>query len=85
LEADARDLRAEANSEDMAARSLDITRKQFGAGGVSHVQMLIAEREYAQAHQNRVVAEATRYADSAALYQALGGGWWNRETKVGKQ
>ena len=80
LEADARDLRAEANAEDMAARSLDITRKQFAAGGVSHVQMLIAERQYAQAHQNRVVAEATRYADSAALYQALGGGWWNRET-----
>jgi len=80
LEADANDLRAEANAEDTAAKSLDITRKQFAAGGVSHVQMLIAERQYAQAHQNRVVAEATRYADSAALYQALGGGWWNRET-----
>jgi NodT family efflux transporter outer membrane factor (OMF) lipoprotein len=78
LEADARDLRAEATAEDMAAKSLDITKKQLAAGGVSHVQMLIAQRQYAEAHQNRVVAEATRYADSAALYQALGGGWWNR-------
>jgi NodT family efflux transporter outer membrane factor (OMF) lipoprotein len=78
LEADARDLRAEANAEDMAAKSLDITKKQLAAGGVSRVQMLIAQRQYAEAHQNRVVAEATRYADSAALYQALGGGWWNR-------
>jgi NodT family efflux transporter outer membrane factor (OMF) lipoprotein len=79
LEADARDLRAQAVAEDMAARSLDITKKQFAAGGVSHVQLLISERQYAQAHQSRVVAEAARYADSAALYQALGGGWWNRK------
>ena len=25
-----------------------------------------------------VLAAADRYADTAALYQALGGGWWNR-------
>jgi NodT family efflux transporter outer membrane factor (OMF) lipoprotein len=84
LEADARDLRAEANAEDLAAKSLDITKKQFAAGGVSHVQLLIAERQYAQAHQNRVLAEASRYADSAALYQALGGGWWNRKDEEEK-
>jgi NodT family efflux transporter outer membrane factor (OMF) lipoprotein len=88
LEADARDLRAEANAEELAAKSLDITRKQFTAGGVSHVQLLIVERQYAQVHQSRVAAEAARYADSAALYQALGGGWWNRkdeQEKVAKQ
>jgi outer membrane protein TolC len=43
------------------------------------VQLLIAERAYSEARQNRVLAEAARYADSAALYQALGGGWWNRK------
>jgi NodT family efflux transporter outer membrane factor (OMF) lipoprotein len=88
LEADARNLRAEAAAEDLASKSLDITRKQFAAGGVSHVQLLIAERQYSQARQNRVLAEAARYSDSAALYQALGGGWWNRkdqEEKVTKQ
>jgi NodT family efflux transporter outer membrane factor (OMF) lipoprotein len=88
LEADARDLRAEAAAEELASRSLDITKKQFAAGGVSHVQMLIAERAWSQARQNRVLAEAARYADTAALYQALGGGWWNRkdsEVKVSKQ
>ena len=79
LEADARDLRAQAAAEDLAAKSLDITKKQFAAGGISHVQLLIAERAYSQARQNRVLAEAARYADSAALYQALGGGWWNRK------
>src|SRR5882757_2048069 len=88
LEADARDLRAEAAAEDLASRSLEITKKQFAAGGVSHVQLLIAQRQYSQARQNRVLAEAARYSDSAALYQALGGGWWNRkdqEEKVTKQ
>ena len=88
LEADARDLRAEAAAEELAAKSLDITKKQYAAGGVSHVQMLIAERAWSQARQNRVLAEAARYADTAALYQALGGGWWNRkdsEVKVSKQ
>jgi NodT family efflux transporter outer membrane factor (OMF) lipoprotein len=88
LEADARDLRAEAAAEDLASKSLEITKKQFAAGGVSHVQLLIAQRQYSQARQNRVLAEAARYSDSAALYQALGGGWWNRkdqEEKVTKQ
>ena len=79
LEADARNLRAQAAAEEAAANSLEITRKQFAAGGVSHVQLLIAERQYSESRQSRVLAEATRYADSAALYQALGGGWWNRE------
>jgi hypothetical protein len=30
-----------------------------------------------------VQAQATRFGDTAALYQALGGGWWNRKTAVG--
>jgi len=88
LEADANDLRAQAAAEDLASKSLDITRKQYAAGGVSHVQMLVAERAYSEARQNRVLAEAARYSDTAALYQALGGGWWNRNdsaVKVSKQ
>jgi NodT family efflux transporter outer membrane factor (OMF) lipoprotein len=79
LEADARNLRAQAAAEDLAGKSLDITRKQFAAGGVSRVQLWISERAYSEARQSRVLAEAARYADSAALYQALGGGWWNRK------
>lgn len=88
LEADARNLRAEAAAADLASKSLEITKKQYAAGGVSYVQLLTAERQYSQARQNRVLAEATRYSDSAALYQALGGGWWNRkdqEERVTKQ
>jgi NodT family efflux transporter outer membrane factor (OMF) lipoprotein len=85
LEADARALRAQASAESAASDALDITRKQYQAGAVSYVQLLIAQRQYAQARQARVQAQAARYADSAALYQALGGGWWNREHKVDRE
>ena len=78
LEADARNLRAQAQAEALAADSLEITKKAYRAGGVSYVALLIAQRQYDQARQSRVQAEAARYADSAALLQALGGGWWNR-------
>ena len=27
---------------------------------------------------NRIQAQAVRFSDTAALFQALGGGWWNR-------
>jgi outer membrane protein TolC len=79
LEADARNLRAQAVAESTAADSLEITRKQYQAGGVSYVSLLIAQRQYLQARQARVTAMGTRYSDTAALFQALGGGWWNRK------
>jgi outer membrane protein TolC len=40
--------------------------------------LLNAETTYQQAVIQRVQAQATRYGDSVALFQALGGGWWNR-------
>jgi len=41
------------------------------------VGLLNAEQTYRQAESALVQAQANRYADSAALFQALGGGWWN--------
>jgi hypothetical protein len=40
--------------------------------------LLNAQHSYAQARLAVVQAQAARYADTAALFQALGGGWWNR-------
>jgi len=79
LEADARNLRAQVDAETAAFDALSIAKKQFQAGGSSYVAVLNAERLYQQARQSRVQAQAARYADSAALFQALGGGWWNRK------
>jgi NodT family efflux transporter outer membrane factor (OMF) lipoprotein len=79
LEADARGLRAQVASEKAASDAFQISKKQFQAGGISYVSVLNAQRLFLEARQSRVQAQAARYADSAALFQALGGGWWNRK------
>ena len=45
--------------------------------------MLLSELTYQQALLNRVQAQAARFTDTAALFQALGGGWWNRDGGAG--
>jgi NodT family efflux transporter outer membrane factor (OMF) lipoprotein len=78
LEQDAETLRAATTAEVAAARSLAIARRQAELGDVSYLATLNAELTYQQALLALVQAKANRYADTAALFQALGGGWWNR-------
>jgi NodT family efflux transporter outer membrane factor (OMF) lipoprotein len=82
LEADARTLQADQITETDAQDTLSMTKLQYRVGGVSYLALLNAERVYLQARQNRVQAQAARYADTAALFQALGGGWWNRQNNA---
>ena len=56
----------------------DLARGQYRLGAITYVQLLTAQRSYQQARLATVQAQAARYADTAALFQALGGGWWNR-------
>lgn len=77
LETDARALKAEAQAEAASRATLNLTRQQFELGAVSYQSLLTAQRDYQQTRINLITAEANRYADSAALFQALGGGWWN--------
>jgi NodT family efflux transporter outer membrane factor (OMF) lipoprotein len=62
-----------------AQKSLDLTRKQLAEGQVAITQVLTAQTTYLQASLVVVLAQANRYSDTVALFQALGGGWWNRE------
>jgi NodT family efflux transporter outer membrane factor (OMF) lipoprotein len=78
LQQDADALKAAAAAKDAAAVTLDLARKQFQSGYVNYLGLLNAEQAYQQAVINLVQAQANRYADTAALFQALGGGWWNR-------
>jgi NodT family efflux transporter outer membrane factor (OMF) lipoprotein len=78
LQQDADALDAAAAAKDAAAVTLNLARKQFQAGYVNYLALLNAEQAYQQAVINLVQAQANRYADTAALFQALGGGWWNR-------
>jgi len=81
LEADARTLRAQADAEASARDTLELTQKQFQLGAVSYLSLLNAERQYQQVRISLVQAQALRFADTAALFQALVGGWWNQRPR----
>jgi NodT family efflux transporter outer membrane factor (OMF) lipoprotein len=78
LEQDADALKAAAAAKDAASVTLSLTKKQLDAGYANYLALLSAEQTYQQALMNLVQAQSNRYADTAALFQALGGGWWNR-------
>jgi NodT family efflux transporter outer membrane factor (OMF) lipoprotein len=78
LQQDADGLKAAADARDASAVTLDLAKKQFQAGYVNYLGLLSAEQAYEQAVINLAQVEGNRYADTAALFQALGGGWWNR-------
>jgi len=78
LQQDAEALKSASAAKDAAAVTLDLAKKQYQTGYVNYLGLLNAEQSYQQALINLVQAQANRYADTAALFQALGGGWWNR-------
>jgi NodT family efflux transporter outer membrane factor (OMF) lipoprotein len=78
LQADARAIDAAIAAEQSAQRSIDLVRRQVEQGQVSSPVLLNAQNAYLQTSLARVQAQAARLADTVALYQALGGGWWNR-------
>ena len=78
LEQDAEALKASAHAADAAKITLDLSQRQWKAGYANYLSLLTAEQGYQQARINLVQAQANRFADTAALFQALGGGWWNR-------
>lgn len=84
LEYDARTLKAQAEAEAASRESLEVTREQLKVGGANYLALLNAQRQYNIAKAALVQAQASRYADTAALFQALGGGWWNREEPAGE-
>jgi len=78
IQNDAQTFRAQSQAEEAANRTLDLTRRQFKLGGVNYLSLLDAERQYQKTKINRIQAQAARFTDTVALFQALGGGWWNR-------
>lgn len=78
LQADAKAVKAATAAESAAEKTLKITTQQLNLGAVSSIVLLNAQQTFSQTLLIRVQAEAARFADTAALFQALGGGWWNR-------
>ncbi|MDB5365313.1 MAG: NodT family efflux transporter outer rane factor lipoprotein [Rhodospirillales bacterium] len=84
LQADADAVNAQATAVQTASDSLAISRQQFQTGAITYLSLLTAQQTYQQARINLAVAQGNRYADTAALFQALGGGWWHRTDVAAK-
>ena len=85
LQADAESLTAAVAAERAAKRTLDITLKQQQLGHTNYLALLSAQQAYQQTVITRVQAQASRFADTGALFLALGGGWWNRPDDAATQ
>jgi NodT family efflux transporter outer membrane factor (OMF) lipoprotein len=78
LQLDAATLKAQRAALRAASDTLNLAEGQYRLGAIAYLTLLNAQRTYQQSRLAVVQAEAARYADTAALFQALGGGWWNR-------
>jgi NodT family efflux transporter outer membrane factor (OMF) lipoprotein len=78
LQFDAATLKAQQRAVRAASDTFNLTTGQYRLGAITYIILLNAQRSYQQALLALVQAQAARYADTAALFAALGGGWWNR-------
>jgi NodT family efflux transporter outer membrane factor (OMF) lipoprotein len=77
LQEDAQALQAASAAATAATRTLKLSQLQLHHGYIGVFELLAAEQAYSQAQMTLAQDEANRFADTAALYQALGGGWWH--------
>ena len=73
LNDDARELQARDDAASEAQASVTIAQAQYAAGGVSQFSLIDTQRQALQTALDRTRAQADRLADTAALFQALGG------------
>ena len=82
IEHDAQALEARSDAAAQAESAYEIAAKRYAAGGISQLSLLDAQRQQLETALDRITYEAARYSDSATLFQALGGGWWNEQQRV---
>lgn len=83
LDSDAKNLESVGKAERDAKHALKIVKTQYELGAASFLSLLVAELQYQQTYLNRIQSEGRRFSDTVALFQALGGGWWDRSEKEG--
>jgi NodT family efflux transporter outer membrane factor (OMF) lipoprotein len=80
LQTDALALQAQIEAQRQARDAFNMASYQFNVGGTSYLTLLNAQQQLQQTRIAVVQAQADRFADTVALFQALGGGWWKDET-----
>ncbi len=79
LQTNAVALQAAETADKAASKSLLIARMQLQQGAIAYYEVLTAEQIYQTTHVALIQAEVTRLSDTTALFEVLGGGWWNRK------
>ena len=82
VEHDAETLQAQAAALAAAEQALQLVKANYEAGLVNYLQILTADNQFQQARLGYIQAQALRLQDTAALFVALGGGWWTADTKM---
>lgn len=85
IQSDANILKQAATGNQAAQTTVELIRKQYQLGAINYQTQLVAEQNYQLAVINLVQAQTSRFGDTVALYQALGGGWWNRSDVIATQ
>ena len=84
LEHNAQLVKAQSEALNAARQALELTQANYSSGMVNYLQVIIANNQYQQAMLGYIQAQALRLQDSAALFVALGGGWWNGAGQPGE-
>ena len=77
LQYDAQILTVDRHSMDVAFQALKLQQQSYSVGTTTALNLIAAERTYAQARLSYANARVQQFTDSASLLTALGGGWWN--------
>jgi outer membrane protein TolC len=81
LQNDAESLDRWRSATESADAERGLIRETYRSGGVTILQVLDAERSFAVASLSYTRSNAQRYIDSAQLFNAMGGGWWDWRAK----
>lgn len=82
VHADAKALEAAAHAEGTSREAMNLTRRQHQRGYLDRLALIKAEQDWRQARLALTQAQAVRLGDAATLFQALGGGWWQRPAEA---
>jgi NodT family efflux transporter outer membrane factor (OMF) lipoprotein len=85
LRFDATALAAQEDALEQAKSGAEMAQRQFDFGAASYLSLLNAQTQYREAVVAQAQARADRFADTVALFQALGGGWWNEKPVAREQ
>ena len=85
LQYDTQILTVDRHSMEVASEALKLQQKSYSVGTTTVLNLIAAERAYAEARLSYVSARVQQFTDSASLLTALGGGWWNDKIESAAQ